>query len=75
MAKSDRGILNIYNSIGILLETKTIDFVPAFASMGRSFVYVASSAYVQYWQFKTLSSAKLLALDGTCFSFLFKITR
>lgn len=70
MAKTDRGTLNIYNAIGVLLETKTIDFVPAFASLGRAFVYVASSTYVQYWQFKTLSSAKLLALEGIFISIL-----
>jgi WD repeat-containing protein 35 len=59
----NRCLLTIYNAIGIPLETKTIEFIPSAASMGRNYVFLSSSDYVLYWQFKTTTSSKLLALD------------
>jgi WD repeat-containing protein 35 len=59
-----KALLTIYDGIGVVCETKLIDFIPKFATVNRTHVLVANESIVLHWQFKMLVNVKLSALDS-----------
>jgi hypothetical protein len=62
---SSHAVLSIYNSIGIIIENMTIEFIPNYTALSKNNVIIANDQIVMHWQLKIQSpSSKLSALEG-----------
>ncbi len=52
----------LYNSIGILIDSKQIDFIPYMSTLNKNCVFVSSDTFLYCWQFKTFSFHKYASL-------------
>ncbi|KAJ3057254.1 WD repeat-containing protein 35 [Rhizophlyctis rosea] len=61
---SNQYVLTVSNAIGTAIETKYVDFEPRTAVIAKTHVFATSPEVVFSWQFRTLTSSKVAALDA-----------
>jgi WD repeat-containing protein 35 len=67
--------LTVYNSIGISIDSKYLDFEPKQVVVAKTNVFCANDKIVFLWQFKMLASVKMSALDGKLYIFILALRR
>ena len=57
-------VMTVYNSIGVPVDSKFIDFDPKFITISNTNIICATESIVFHWQLKLLVNVKMTALDA-----------